>query len=117
MELTGVVLRLLDDWGVEPDDQASLLGLPHKLSVRDFNRHRKGTPFPNDEATLTRISHLLSIERCVRTAFPHSAAMARLWVTTPQARFDNHTPLEVMLADGLHGMATVVSHLQCTEVW
>jgi hypothetical protein len=117
LELTAVVMRMLDDWGVDPKDQPALLGLPVGTRARVLERFRRGTPFPQDRATLQRISHLLTIERAVRTAFPHNAAMARYWVTTPNLLLSNQTPLQVMLAGGMEGMEQVVAYLNCTESW
>lgn len=116
-ELTAVVLRLLDDWGVKPLDQPVLLGLPAGTRGRGFERYLRGTPLPQDRQTLQRISHLLGIERAVRTAFPHNVAMARYWVSTPHPLFEDLSPLEVMLRDGLEGMQQIVSYLNCTDTW
>jgi hypothetical protein len=114
-EIAAVVRRILDDWGVEPGDQALLLGSPAPAR----GRGRRGAPLPlaPDRATLARLSHLLSIERAVRTAFPHNAVMARYWVTTPHPLFSDQTPLAVMLAGGVEGMERIVGYLNCTETW
>lgn len=118
VELAAVVIRVLDDWGVAPEDQPVLLGLPAGTRGRAMERYRRGmTPLPGDRETLQRISYLLTIERAVQTAFPHNAAMARYWVTTPQALFAGRSPLEIMLAEGVEGIEQVVRHLQCADGW
>jgi uncharacterized protein (DUF2384 family) len=116
-ELTAVVLRLLDDWGIAPEDQPALLGLPAGTRPRALQRYRLGTPLPQDRETLERLSHLLNIERAVRTAFPHNVSMARFWITTPHPLFEDRTPLQVMLAEGLEGMVQIVSYLHGRGDW
>ncbi len=117
VELTGVVMRLLDDWGVDWPDQAVLLGLPAHTRRRGLRRYTQGVALPEDRDSLERLSYLLAIERSVRTAFPHSPSMAHLWITTPSHHFAGRTPLEVMLSDGVGGMETVARFLTCTEDW
>jgi len=116
-ELTAVVMRVLDDWGVAAKDQTVLLGLPAGTRGRTLERFRQGMPLPEDRTTLQRLSHLLTIERAVRTAFPHNAAMARFWVTTPHPLLGDLTPLDVMLMQGLEGMEQIVGFLICTDTW
>jgi uncharacterized protein (DUF2384 family) len=113
-ELTTVVLQVLDDWGLQGEEQAALLGLA--LTVRR-GRARLDLPLSPDRQTLQRLSYVLQIERAVRTAFPHNVSMARYWVTTPHPLFEGRSPLQVMLAGGLEGMEQIVSYLTCTGEW
>lgn len=114
-EIAAVVLRILDEWGVAPGQQAVLLGSPGPTPGR--RRRVASVALVPDRATLARLSHLLSIERAVRTAFPHNAMMARYWVTTPHPLFGDQTPLAVMLEGGVQGMERIVAYLNCTETW
>ena len=113
-ELIAVVLRVLDEWGLDREQQSVLLGFT--LGPRRRRAHQD-VPLRADRETLQRLSHLLSIERAVRTAFPHNVAMARYWVTTPHPLFEDRTPLEVMLASGMEGMEQIVSYLTCRDPW
>jgi hypothetical protein len=118
MELTVVVMRIIDEWGVEPHDQPTLLGLPLGTRPRALQRYRDGsTTLPSDRATLQRLSHLLAIDRAVQRAFPHHGAMGRYWVTTPHHVFGGQTPLQVMLVEGLEGIEQVVDCLNCSQAW
>ncbi len=114
-EIAAVVLRVLDEWGVAPGEQAVLLGAP--APARGRGRRTAPLALTPDRATLARLSHLLSIERAVRTAFPHNVAMARYWVTTPHPMFGDQTPLAVMVEGGIEGMERIVAYLNCTETW
>ncbi len=116
-ELAQIVMQVLDEWGVEPEDRVILLGLPDKTPVRALNRYRKGTAFAGDEETQQRLSHLLNIYRLVRTILPHNAAMASYWITSPNPYFSERTPLQVMLESGLEGMEQVLRHLNGSGGW
>ena len=54
---------------------------------------------------------LLEISTAVNQMFPHSSVAADLWVTTPRIRFGGMTPLQIMLKDGVAGMALVIDSL------
>jgi hypothetical protein len=116
-ELARLVMQILDEWEVEPEDQPKLLGLPDKTRVRALNRYRQGDPLPEDATTEQRLSCLLSIHKALLTVLPHNTAMVRYWVTSPNPRFANRTPLEVMLTDGLAGMKQVVEVLTGRGEW
>lgn len=113
-ELAAVVLRVLDDWGLDSEQQSALLGFP--VAARRRRAH-PSLPAHVDRVTLQRLSYVLTIERSVRMAFPHNMAMARYWVTTPHPLFDQRSPLQVMLSGGLEGMEQIVSYLTCTGEW
>ena len=116
-ELTRLVMQILDDWKVEADAQIRLLGLPEKTRTRALNRYRQGEPLPDDGTTDRRISCLLSIQRSLQTALPHNAAMAGVWVTSPNPILGNQTPLVVMLSEGLTGMEKITEILQHRGEW
>ena len=85
--------------------------------MRALNRYRQGDPLPEDATTEQRLSCLLSIHKALLTVLPHNTAMVRYWVTSPNPRFANRTPLEVMLTDGLAGMKQVVEVLTGRGEW
>jgi hypothetical protein len=116
-ELTGVVLQVLDDWGIEPARQLSLLGYREGTPARLLVRLRRGEPLAETAETSERVRHILAIRRALQAIHPHSVDMANLWVTTPHLFFNDQTPLDVMLARGLDGMRRVVEHLDGTGDW
>jgi len=90
-------------------EQSRLLGLPEKHAGRRFRRYRLGSVLPDDPEIWTRVALLLRIDRAANQLFPHSALSANLWVTTPNLRFGNSTPLDLMLDHGLEG----ISRIEC----
>ncbi len=116
-ELARVVMQVLDEWNIEADQRASLLGLAGDTRKRVLDRHRHGKPFADDRETQQRLSHLLTIHRLLGLVLPHNPAMAAHWITCPNPYFNELTPLQIMLDLGLEGMERVVSHLNCSGDW
>lgn len=117
IELTRSIMRMLDDWGVVAADIVQLLCLPATTRSRHLQRYRQDTPFPDDEATITRVDHLIGIADALRTTFPRNARMGPVWMRTPHRRFGGRTPLETMLQGSLHGLISVRAELDCAYAW
>jgi transcriptional regulator with XRE-family HTH domain len=105
-----VVVALLDHWGLNPADQASLLGLSAQ-SRSTVARYRKGEPLADSADLLARAGHLLGIHKALRIMFPHDLELAYRWVGTPNRRFGDVAPLEVMKKHGYEGILAVRRYL------
>lgn len=105
--LTRKVLQVLADWELEPMVQAELLGLPQGQAGQIFRRLRHGAPLPDNREVWTRVALLLRLDNAIHQLFPHCGYAANLWVTSPNPRCSNRTPLAVMLADGLDGIRRI----------
>lgn len=115
--LATMLIRLLDAWGLEPQQQVQLLGLPAKTRLRALARHKAGEPLPDDGSLFQRAQHLQAIDQALHVTFPNNAAMANYWVTTTNTYFGGRTPLEVMLENGDEGIARVRAHLEYHDEW
>jgi hypothetical protein len=93
--LARLVVTLFDRWGLPPAEQALLLGLSPD-SRATVARYRKGEPLADSADLLARAGHLLGIHKALRILLPHDADLAYRWVTTPNRRFDDRMPLDVM---------------------
>jgi len=116
-DLARTLLAVLRNWGLSAEQQINLLGLPEGTASRSINKFSYGTPFPDDIESLTRANYLLSIQNAVDSLFPHNTTAANYWMTTPSLNFDNHTPLEIMLNEGVEGMKRVLNYLNGVEDW
>jgi len=105
--LTRAVLGVLDAWGIGRDDQCRLLGLRQPGSAKLLRRYRLATALPDDREVWVRVALLLRLSNSLGQLFPHSEVSANLWVTTPRAKFGRKTPLDLMLAGGVEGIAQV----------
>ncbi len=116
-DLARVIMQILDEWGVSPEQRVELLGLPDNTSAETLLLYRQGMPIPDTAGVMRRISHVLTIRNALRTTHPHNAAMADFWITTPHLYFNDESPLAVMLARGEDGMRQIVEHLNGTGEW
>ena len=116
-ELARMVVNLLDDWGIEAADQLNLLALPEGTGTRMLRRYQEDTPLPDDPAIMKRVEHLMGIADALRTTFPRNASIGLLWLKQPCKRLRRRRPMDIMVEDGLSGLITVRTHLDCSFAW
>lgn len=103
--LARMVVTLFDHWRLPAPDQALLLGLSPD-SRATLARYRKGEPLADNADLLARVGHLLGIHKALRIIFPHDPELAYRWVSTPNRRFGDRMPLELM-KQGYEGILAV----------
>jgi uncharacterized protein (DUF2384 family) len=117
LDLGRLVINTLDEWGISSADQVAMLALPGKVSGRSLRRYQDDTPLPDDPDVLRRVEHLLGIADALRTTFPRNDKIAVIWLTQPCKRLRRRRPVDIMLEDGLSGLITVRTHLDCSFAW
>ena len=117
IELGRLVINLLDNWDVKGSDQVTILALPEGMPARKLQKYQDGTPLPDDPVVLKRAEHLLGIADALRTTFPRNANIGLLWLKQPCRRLRRRRPIEIIVEDGLNGLITVRSHLDCSFGW
>jgi hypothetical protein len=117
IDLGRLVINTLDEWGISPSDQIVMLALPGKVSGRHLRRYQDDTPLPDDPDVLKRVEHLLGIADALRTTFPRNNRIAVIWLQQPCRRLRRRRPVDIMLEDGLSGLITVRTHLDCSFAW
>ena len=105
--LTARVLQVLRNWGLEPMVQCELLGLSPADAGRLYRRLKMGASLPEEAEIWLRVALLLRLDNALHQIFPHSAYSANLWVTSPNPRCSQQTPLAVMLTGGLDAMRRI----------
>ena len=103
--LARMIVKLFDHWQLSAPDQATLLGLSAE-SRATVARYRKGEPLADRTDLLARAGHLLGIHKALRSMFPHDRDLAYRWITTPNRRFGDRMPLEIM-RQGYEGILAV----------
>jgi len=117
LDLGRLVINTLDEWGISSTDQVAILALPGKVSGRHLRRYQDDTPLPDDPDVLKRVEHLLGIADALRTTFPRNDKIAVIWLSQPCKRLRRRRPVDIMLEDGLSGLITVRTHLDCSFAW
>ena len=116
-ELGRMVVNMLEDCGIKFSDQLSILALPDGTPTRMLRRYQDDTPLPDDPDVMKRVEHLLGIADALRTTFPRNAQIGLLWLKQPCKRLRRRRPLDIMVEDGLNGLITVRTHLDCSFAW
>ncbi len=117
LELSRAILSVLEEWGVDARQVIALLALPDTTKPRMLIRYGETLPLPDGAEINERIEHLLGIADALQTSYPLNRAAAGLWIKRTNPRFDNRSPLAVMIDEGLNGMYTVRAHVDCAWDW
>jgi len=108
--LAKAVCRLFDLWGLDVASQSALLGLsPDGDAVAGY---REGAALPDDQNLLERVIHLLAINERLRLMFPHNRELVYRWPNVSNRAFDNRSPVEFMIKQGVPGMVAVRGYLE-----
>jgi transcriptional regulator with XRE-family HTH domain len=108
-QLARMIAQLLDHWQLGAADQALLLGLSGQ-SRSTLARYRRGEPLADSADLLARAGHLLGIHKALRILFPQDRDLAYRWVSAPNRRFGERSPLELM-KQGFEGLLAVRRYL------
>ena len=115
--LTQKIMSTLDEWGLSAADQVIVLNLPDGVRTRKLRAFHDDTPLPKDDKVEFRAVRLLGIIDALRTTYPKNESMGSRWMKKPHRRFQNRTPLQVLLEDGNTGVNSVLAELDCSHAW
>jgi len=115
--LTQKIMTGLDDWGLSAADQVLVLDLPEGTRTRKLRAYHEDTPLPKDDNVEFRAVRILGILDALRTTYPKNESMGGRWMKAPHRRFQNRTPIQVMLEDGNTGVNSVLAELDCSYAW
>lgn len=106
-DLARAVAALFERWELPANIQLALLGMSPE-SRKVLSQYRRGErALPNTRDTLDRVGYLLGIHKGLRLLFPEDATLRYSWVHRRNRMLAERTPLQVMLEDGLVGLARV----------
>lgn len=108
--LAVMVMRLFNLWELSTQDQLNLLGLSPSSRAM-LSKYNKGEPLSSSRDMLDRVGWLLGIHKALRLLLPQNPELRRRWVTRPNRAFNNRPPLEIMLDEGIIGLAKVCRYL------
>lgn len=106
-DLARVVAALLEKWRLPTEAQLALLGLSPE-SRKLLPQFRRGErALPNTRDTLDRAGYLLGIHKALRLLFPEDETLRYGWVRRRNRMLGGQEPLQVMLDEGLVGLARI----------
>lgn len=108
--LAGLLTNLFAKWELSTTEQLNLLGLS-ATSRAMLAKYRRGGALANSRDMLDRAGWLLAIHKALRLLFPRNESLRYSWVKRRNRDFDNFTPLEVMMREGIIGIAKVSRYL------
>jgi uncharacterized protein (DUF2384 family) len=107
-------LQQLATWEIAPEQVIAILGLSEDTKPRHLQSYLKGDRhLPDTTDTQARLEHIAGITEALATTFPFSAQMRTLWLQRPHRRFQQRTPLAVILEEGLDGLQKVRMDVDC----
>ena len=106
-----IIMRLFDHWNLTTEEQLSLLGLSPKSRAL-LTKYRKGQAAINPgRDTLDRVGWLLAAHKALRLLYPENENIRYSWIKRRNKVFNNLTPLQVMITEGMIGVAKVSRYL------
>lgn len=99
-------LRLAELWKLSTDQQITLLGSPARSTF--FKWKKEGGALPSD--TLERISHLISIHKCLTIVF-NDTARADAWIHRSHKFWIDQSALDRMLSGKMADIIDVRRYL------
>ena len=117
MQQTQSIIRMLDQFGLDAEQQIRVLGFPEGTRTRTLRQHRENKPFPDDEQVQQRVSLLAHISDALRTTYPTNPQMAMFWIKQKNRHLDNCRPVEILGRGSRNDLISVLSLLDCTVHW
>jgi hypothetical protein len=103
---TLALLRLFDAWQLGREEQVALLG----VDARTLEGYLDGRPLADDAVLLSRVGHLLAINKVLRLRYGDQPGFLGEWVRLPNVGLAGRRPLDVMMASR-EALAAMRRHL------
>ncbi len=106
-DLARTIAALFEKWQLGTDEQMNLLGMSaeSRKVLKPYLRGERALPDSRD--TLDRVGYLLGIHKGLRLLFPEDEVLRYDWVKRRNQALDERRPLDVMIEQGLIGIARV----------
>lgn len=117
LEQTQGIIRMLDQFGLDAEQQIRILGFPAGTKTKVLRQHRENKPFPDDKEVQQRVTLLAHISDALRTTYPTNPQMALFWIKQKNRHLGNVRPVEVLSRGGRNDLISVLSLLDCTVHW
>lgn len=109
--LTKVVMRLLSEWDLKTAEELKLLGLRETSRTMLSHYRNLENALPYDQDKLERAGLLLNIYKNIYALYPENESLRKTWIKRTNKMLDDKRPLDIMLDNGLFGMADIMRFL------
>jgi len=117
VEVARDIIRMLDQFGLDAEQQIRCLGFPEGTRTRTLRKHRDDTPFPDDPVIQERVRILAHISDALRTTYPTNPQMGLFWIRRKNRRLNDATPAEILGRGSRDDLYWVLQQLDCTVHW
>ena len=117
LEQTQGIIRMLDQFGLDAEQQIRILGFPQGTKTKVLRQYRENKPFPDDLEVQQRVTLLAHISDALRTTYPTNPQMALFWIKQKNRQLGNVRPVELLGRGGRDDLISVLSLLDCTVHW
>jgi hypothetical protein len=104
--LARAVTKLFALWALPAADQLTLLGLSEGNRIA-LQRYAKGEALAANRDLLERAGHLLGIHKALKLLYPHNDDIVSGWMSSPNAKFEGATPVDIVRRFGFAGLLMV----------
>lgn len=104
--LARAATRLFELWELSAADQLMLLGLNESNRIA-LQRYAKGEALAANRDLLERVGHLLGIHKALKLLYPRNPGLVSGWMSSPNAKFEGATPIEIVRRFGFAGLLMV----------
>ncbi len=110
-QMAVLLMNLFECWHLDTAAQLNLLGLSANSRAL-LTPYKKGEKaLPNTRDLFDRAGWLLSIHKSLRLLYPHNKNIRNTWIYRKNRAFDNHTPIDILVEEGILGLAKVARYL------
>ncbi len=115
-KLTKLIMRLFDKWELTTREQLLLLGL-NESSRYMLSRYKKqDSIIPCESDKLNRVGLLLAVHKNLHALFPENESLRFSWIKRKNKMLDDRRPIDIMLEQGLFGIAKTMRFLDLQMV-
>ncbi|MDD5364358.1 MAG: DUF2384 domain-containing protein [Gallionellaceae bacterium] len=103
---TQALLRLFEAWQLNREEQLALLD----VDARALDGYLDGRPLADDSVLLSRVAHLLAINKMLRLRYGERPDFLQEWLRLPNVKLAGRRPLDLMMASR-EGLLAMRRHL------
>jgi uncharacterized protein (DUF2384 family) len=115
-KLTKIIMRLLEEWDLTTAQELKLLGLRETSRNMLSNYRSLRNIIPYDQDKLERVGLLLNIYKNIYDLYPENPELRKTWIKRLNKMLGDKRPLDIMIENGLLGMADIMRFLDLQMV-